>query len=131
MRLIFIYLNFVWAEEDEEESENLASINQAEQNRNGDTGGLTRGEDSEEIEEEDLIDLWLVRNSIDEGASQLEVLTYENKLNCVSRKQINVCSEKIESLCVYNGNQVWCIDASKCVYIYWLATKIWKQLRFV
>lgn len=75
-------------------------------------------DDEIEEEEEDVIDLWVVRNSVDEGASQFEILTYENKLNCTNRKLINVCCEKIESLCVYNKNQVWCIDANKCIYIY-------------
>ena len=74
--------------------------------------------DEVEEEEEDVIDLWVVRNSIDEGASQLEILTYENKLNCTNRKLINVCCEKIEQLCLYNKNQIWCIDASKCIFIY-------------
>ena len=76
--------------------------------------------DEDEIEEEDLIDVWVVRNCIDEGASQLEVLTYESRLNCAARKQINVCNERIEALCVYNGNQLWCVDASKSIFVYWL-----------
>lgn len=73
----------------------------------------------DEIEEEDLIDVWVVRNSQDEGMSQFEVLTYENRLNCTGRKQINVCHERIEALCVYNGNQVWCVDSLKTVFVYW------------
>lgn len=76
-------------------------------------------EEEEEIEEDDMIDLWVVRNSLEEGTSQLEVLTYQNKLNCVNRKMINVCNEKIESICVYNGNQIWLVDSLKFIYIYW------------
>lgn len=75
--------------------------------------------EDDEIEEEDMIDLWVVRNSLDEGVSQLEVLTYENSLNCTNRKQINVCNEKIEALCVYNGNQVWCVDSLKSIFVFW------------
>ena len=74
---------------------------------------------NEEIEEEDAIDIWIVRNSAEEANSQLEILTYENKLNCTCRKFIDVSSNMIEAMCIYNRNQIWCIDASKCVYIYW------------
>ncbi len=74
---------------------------------------------NEEIEEEDAIDVWIVRNSIEESTSQLEILTYENKLNCTCRKVIDVSANLIESMCIYNRNQIWCIDALKNVYIYW------------
>jgi serine/threonine protein kinase/GTPase SAR1 family protein len=77
------------------------------------------GELDEEEIEEDLLDVWIVRNCLDEATTQLEVLTYENRLNCTARKLINVSCEKIEALCVYNGTQVWCVDSSKCIYIYW------------
>lgn len=74
--------------------------------------------DDDEIEEEDVIDVWVVRNSLEEGVSQFEVLTYENRLNCTSRKQINVCNERIEAMCVYNGNQIWSIDSLKSIFVY-------------
>lgn len=76
-------------------------------------------DEDDEIEEEDLIDVWVVRNSLEEGVSQFEVLTYENRLNCTARKQINVCNERIESLCVYNSNQIWCVDSLKTIFVYW------------
>ena len=75
--------------------------------------------EEEEIEEDDMIDLWIVRNSFEEGTAQLEILTYQNKFNCTNRKIINVCNAKIEALCVYNGNQIWMVDSLKFVYIYW------------
>lgn len=74
---------------------------------------------NEEVEEEDAIDVWLVRNSIEESTSQLEILTYENKLNCTCRKVIDVSTSLIESMCIYNGNQIWCIDGLKNIFIYW------------
>ena len=73
----------------------------------------------EEIEEEDAIDVWIVRNSVEENFSQLEILTYENKLNCTSRKYVDVSTQPIEAMCLYNKNQMWCIDAAKSAYIYW------------
>lgn len=73
----------------------------------------------EEIEKEDAIDVWIVRNSVEESISQLEILTYENKLNCTCRKVIDVSNSLIESMCIYNSNQIWCIDGLKNVYIYW------------
>lgn len=76
-------------------------------------------DDDDEIEEEDLIDVWVVRNSLEEGVSQFEVLTYENRLNCTGRKQINVCNERIEAMCAYNGNQIWCVDSLKTIFVYW------------
>ncbi len=76
-------------------------------------------DDEEEIEEDDLVDMWVVRNSLEEGTAQLEILTYQNKLNCTGRKLINVCNERIEALCVYNGNQIWLVDSLKFIYIYW------------
>lgn len=80
-------------------------------------------DDEEEIEEEDLIDIWIVRNNnSDENAafSQLEILTYENKLNCTNRKSINVSNCKIESVChVAKLNQIWLIDSNKSIFIYW------------
>jgi hypothetical protein len=78
-----------------------------------------REDDEEEIEEDDLIDLWLVRNSLEENTSQLEILTYQMKLNCTSRKIVNVSSENIQSICVYNANQIWLVDARKFIYVYW------------
>ena len=74
---------------------------------------------NEEIEEEDAIDVWIVRNSTEENISQLEILTYENKLNCTSRKYVDVSSNTIEAMCLYNKNQMWCIDSAKSAYIYW------------
>jgi hypothetical protein len=79
-----------------------------------DDGFLT----NEEIEEEDAIDIWIARNSIEEATSQLEILTYENKLNCTSRKYIDVSSNAIEAMCIYNKNQLWCIDSAKSVFVY-------------
>ncbi len=87
-------------------------------NFENETQSMSLVEEEIEEEEEDVIDLWVVRNSVDEGASQFEILTYENKLNCTNRKLVNVCCDEIESLCVYNKNQVWCVDANKCIYIY-------------
>lgn len=75
--------------------------------------------ENEEFEEEQVLDLWVVRNSQNEGSSQIEILSYEYSLNCTGKKVINVCPGKIEMLCVYNENQVWCVDSSKCLYIYW------------
>lgn len=77
----------------------------------------------EEFEEEDVIDMWVVRNSQNEGSSQIEILSYEYNLNCTNKRVINVCPGKIEMLCNYNENQVWCIDSLKCLYIYCANTK--------
>jgi serine/threonine protein kinase len=79
----------------------------------------TGEEEEEEIEEDDLVDVWIARNSVEEGTAQLEILTYQNKVNCTARKLINICNERIEALCVYNGNQIWLVDSLKFVYIYW------------
>lgn len=103
MPLVLISLN-------QEQDLNFDDAESAEQEQDGD-------EEIEE-EEEDMFDIWVVRNSYDEGASQLEILTYENQFNCTNRKMINVCCEKIESMCLYNKNQVWCIDAAKCLFVY-------------
>jgi len=77
----------------------------------------------DEFEEEDVVDVWVVRNSQNEGSSQIEILAYEYSLNCVGKKVVNVCPGQVEMLCVYNGNQVWCIDSAKCLYIYCALTK--------
>jgi len=75
--------------------------------------------ENEEIEEEDCLDVWIVRNADDDQhPSQFEILTYENNLNCASRKTITIGKDQIEVLCVYNKNQIWCLDATKTVYIY-------------
>lgn len=84
-----------------------------------DVGELDDEDDQEEIEEDDVIDMWIARNNLEEGTSQLEILTYQNKLNCTNRKLINVCNERIEVICVYNGNQIWLVDSLKFVYIFW------------
>ena len=88
-------------------------------NINGDPDNQMELLENEEFEEEEVIDMWVVRNSQNEGSSQIEILSYEYNLNCTSKKVINVCPGKIEMLCVYNENQVWCVDSSKCLYIYW------------
>lgn len=79
--------------------------------------------EDEEIEEEDLIDIWIVKNSNtseNSALSQIEILTYENKLNCTNRKSINVSNYKIESICILNKiNQIWMIDSNKSIFIYW------------
>ncbi len=77
----------------------------------------------EEFEEEDVVDVWVVRNSQNEGSSQIEILSFEYSLNCVAKKVINVCPGQVEMLFVYNGNQIWCIDSAKCLYIYCGLTK--------
>jgi hypothetical protein len=75
--------------------------------------------EDEEIEEEDCLDVWIVRNADDyQHASQFEILTYENNLNCANRKTLTISKERIEVLCVYNKNQIWCMDATKSIYIY-------------
>lgn len=79
--------------------------------------------EDEEFEEEEVLDMWVVRNSQNEGSSQIEILSYEYSLNCTGKKIINVCPGKIEMLCVYNDNQVWCVDSSKCLYIYCTVSK--------
>ena len=106
--------------EQTEEIEDQAYFNMHQQMINDGFGDENEDEliEDEEIEEEDVIDLWVARNSVEESCSQFEVLTYENKLNCTSRKIINVSNELIEAICLYNGNQVWCIDASKSIYVY-------------
>lgn len=101
-------------EEDEDDDDDLDD----ELNRMGiDTTSDDDDDDDDEVE--DLIDVWVVRNCPDEGVSQFEVLTYESRLNCTARKQINVCNEKVEALCVYNANQIWCVDSLKAVFVYW------------
>jgi hypothetical protein len=73
----------------------------------------------DEEDQIDFIDIWCVKNCVDYEESKLEVITYELNQNFIgTRKQINVCSEKIEAICLYK-KQIWCIDAMKCVYVYW------------
>jgi hypothetical protein len=74
--------------------------------------------EDEEIEEEDVIDVWSVRNNAESNLCQLEILTYENKLNCTNRKLVNVCKGKVEAMCIYNTNQIWCIDSTYNIYIF-------------
>ena len=72
-----------------------------------------------DLEDEiELMDIWIVKNCIDDSESKFEILTYENYHNFTSRKQINVCSEQIDSICLYK-KQIWCIDSMKCVYVFW------------
>lgn len=73
---------------------------------------------NDEEERVDLMDVWIVKNCESDDESKLEILTYENTHNCTSRKQINVCSERIDGICLYK-NQIWCIDAMKCIYVFW------------
>jgi hypothetical protein len=73
---------------------------------------------NDEEEQVDLMDIWIVKNCIDDDESKLEILTYENTHNCTNRKQINVCSERIDAICLYK-NQIWCIDSMKCIYLFW------------
>ena len=76
-------------------------------------------DDDEEIEEEDVVDMWIARNNSDAPCTQLEILTYENKLNCTSRRAMNVAEHPIEAMCLYNSCQMWCVDANKCIHVYW------------
>ena len=99
---------------DDLEEQSLKEINEQSLNTSGE-----EYLEEEEYDEEDVIDLWVVRNSQNEGASQIEILTYENRTNCTNKRLINVCSQQIESLCIYNQNQIWCIDASRCLFVYW------------
>lgn len=104
--------------EQTEEMEDQAYFSMHQQMLNDGYGDEDELIEEEEIEEEDVVDLWIARNCIEESFSQFEVLTYENKLNCTNRKVVNVSNEPIEAICLYNGNQIWCIDASKSIYIY-------------
>ncbi|CAF0874165.1 unnamed protein product, partial [Brachionus calyciflorus] len=77
--------------------------------------------DLEEIEEEDLIDVWVVRNKneLDDSVAQIEILTYESKLNCTSRKVANLSNHKIEALCHLNkSGQIWFVDSNKTIFVY-------------
>ena len=117
-----ICLNPLIEQDDEDELEEQAFINMQRQQLSSpcqDDFGYEDSLEDEEIEEEDLVDLWVVRNSMEEGTSQFEVLTYENRLNCTNRKLINVSIERIEAIAIYNGNQIWCVDVAKCIYVYW------------
>lgn len=73
---------------------------------------------SDEEEQVELMDLWIIKNCIDDNESKLEILTYENTHNCTNRKQINVCSERLDAMCLFK-NQIWCIDSMKCIYVFW------------
>lgn len=75
--------------------------------------------DLEEIEEEDLIDVWVVNNK-EESVTQVEILTYENRLNCTARKMINLSNNIIEACCyLEKANQMWFIDSNKSIFVYW------------
>lgn len=63
----------------------------------------------------DLVNLWVVKNSMDD--SKFEILTYENSLNCTTRKQMNISSERIDAICSFK-QQIWCIDSMKCIYVF-------------
>ena len=74
--------------------------------------------EEQEPEDEGMIDLWIVKNCVDDNEAKVEIVTYEvSGQNCLSQKVIDVCSEKIEAICVFK-KQVWCLDSMKCIYIF-------------